>query len=64
MLLCGISSLAIYNSVLTTTQRQQVEGYLAWKWWGTGTAILQNTHPYYYAQPNDIGTMFNPKSVS
>ena len=60
----AISSVIIYNSILSTTQRQQVEGFLAWKWWGTGTAILQNTHPYYYAQPDDIGTMFNPKSVS
>jgi hypothetical protein len=34
-----------YNSVLTTTQRQQVEGYLAWKWGLQAT--LPTTHPYY-----------------
>ncbi len=33
-----------YNSVLTTPQRQQVEGYLAWKW-GL-QANLPANHPY------------------
>jgi len=33
-----------YNSILNTTQRQQVEGYLAWKW-GL-QANLPSTHPY------------------
>jgi hypothetical protein len=33
-----------YNTVLTTTQRQQVEGYLAQKW-GL-TASLPSTHPF------------------
>ena len=28
----NISEVIIYNTALTTTQRQQVEGYLAWKW--------------------------------
>jgi sugar lactone lactonase YvrE len=27
-----ICEVLIYNSVLTTTQRQQIEGYLGWKW--------------------------------
>jgi len=26
----------IFNSILSTAQRQQVEGYLAWKWLGSG----------------------------
>ena len=31
--LCGaVSTLAFYNTVLTTTQRTQLEGYLAWKY--------------------------------
>ncbi len=34
-----------YSVALTTAQRQQVEGYLAWKW-GT-QASLPTTHPYY-----------------
>jgi hypothetical protein len=33
-----------YNSALNTTQRQQVEGYLAWKWGLVGN--LPSTHPY------------------
>ena len=33
-----------YNSALTTAQRQQVEGYLAWKW--GFAASLPSTHPY------------------
>jgi hypothetical protein len=34
-----------YNSVLNTTQRQQVEGYLAWKWGLTSN--LPTSHPFY-----------------
>jgi hypothetical protein len=37
----------IYNTGHTTNQRQQIEGYLAWKWGIT----LANTHPYYSAPP-------------
>ena len=60
----GISSLAIYNTVLTTSQRQQVEGYLAWKWWGSGSAILTNTsHPYYSVPIGDIGMIFNSSTI-
>ena len=35
----------VYNSILTDTQRQQVEGYLAWKWGLTNQ--LPSTHPNY-----------------
>ena len=34
----------IYNSPLSTSQRQQVEGYLAWKWGLQGS--LPSTHAY------------------
>jgi hypothetical protein len=34
----------IYTSSITTAQRQQVEGYLAWKWGLQGS--LPSTHPY------------------
>ncbi len=34
-----------YSVALTTAQRQQVEGYLAWKWGTQGS--LPTTHPYY-----------------
>ena len=39
-----ISEILVYNTALTTTQRQQVEGYLAAKW-GLQTN-LPVTHPY------------------
>jgi len=34
-----------FSTLLTTSQRQQIEGYLAWKW-GLQTT-LPSTHPYY-----------------
>ena len=39
-----------YDGILTTTQRQQVEGYLAWKW-GI-QASLPGSHPYASINPN------------
>jgi len=45
-----ISELIIYNYALTPTQRQQVEGYLAWKW-GL-QAQLQPSHPASVAPPS------------
>ena len=45
----SIGEVCFFNSVLSTTNRQLVEGYLAWKW-GT-EALLPNTHPYYSAAP-------------
>jgi hypothetical protein len=39
----------VYTSPLTTSQRQQVEGYLAWKW-GLQTN-LPSTHPYAKVRP-------------
>ena len=40
-----IGEILVYNSALTTTQRQSVEGYLAWKW-GIKSS-LPATHPFY-----------------
>ena len=40
-----ISEILIYSDVLSTTDRQSVEGYLAWKW-GINTS-LPSSHPYY-----------------
>ena len=39
-----------YNSILTTSQRQQVEGYLAWKW-GLRSS-LPGGHPYINFPPS------------
>jgi hypothetical protein len=44
-----ISEIIVYNSALTTIQRQQIEGYLAWKW-GLQSSLI-NTNPYYSAAP-------------
>jgi hypothetical protein len=38
-----------YDNVLSTTNRQILEGYLAWKW-GLRTSLPTN-HPYYNASP-------------
>ena len=63
----------IFNYALTTSQAQQIEGYLAWKW-GL-KANLPLSHPYYYA-PTYSGTAygnisnvialkyFNPTTIS
>ena len=40
----NIGEILVFNSVLTTSQRQQVEGYLAQKWRLTGS--LPSTHPF------------------
>ena len=45
-----ICELVYYTTTLSTAQRQQVEGYLAWKW-GL-QASLSVGHPYASASPN------------
>jgi hypothetical protein len=39
-----ISEVLCYNTSLTLSQRQQIEGYLAWKW--ALVPLLPSTHPY------------------
>ena len=51
-----ISEVIIYNSRIPSLQRQDIEGYLAWKW-GINNK-LQATHPHYYQPPENI-TSFN-----
>ena len=46
----SVSEGIIFNTILTTAERQVVEGYLAWKW-GT-RASLDPTHPYKTVQPS------------
>jgi hypothetical protein len=46
-----ISELVSYNLSLTTSDRQKIEGYLAWKWGLTGS--LPSTHPYKNSRPLD-----------
>ena len=47
---CDIAEVILYNSVLTTLQVQQIEGYLAWKWGLQGN--LPVGHPYKNAPPS------------
>ena len=42
----------IFDSFLTTTQRQLMEGYLAWKW-GLQAGLPSN-HPYFNSKPPQI----------
>ena len=53
-----INEFIVFNTVLTTTQRQQIEGYLAWKWGLQGS--LPSDHPYKSASPN----ITNPYNVT
>jgi hypothetical protein len=44
------SEILIYNTPLTATQRQQIEGYLAWKW--SLQTQLPSNHPYKLSPPS------------
>ena len=45
-----------YNATLSTSQRQQVEGYLAGKWGLQG--LLPTTHPYYEIIPAAVSSYY------
>lgn len=45
----NISEMILFPRVLTTTEFQQVEGYLAWKWNLVGS--LPTNHPYFSVKP-------------
>lgn len=44
-----IGEVILYNTAVSTSQRQQVEGYLAWKW--NLVSLLPASHPYKLAPP-------------
>lgn len=44
------NEILIYTSALTPGQRQQIEGYLAWKW--SLVSLLSAQHPFKYFPPN------------
>jgi hypothetical protein len=50
----NIYDVIMYNTTLSTLQRQQIEGYLAWKW-GL-QANLPADHPYKSAAPTSTST--------
>jgi len=43
------AEMILLNSVLSTTDQQKMEGYLAWKWNQSG--LLSTSHPYKYFAP-------------
>ena len=45
----SLNEVIIYRSALSSTQRRQMEGHLAWKW-GINSS-LPTTHPYYEVRP-------------
>jgi hypothetical protein len=47
-----------YDAELTVSQRQTVEGYLAWKWGTQG--LLAPTHPSYSSPPPPLGIVYLP----
>jgi hypothetical protein len=57
-----IQEILFYNSVLTLAQRQQVEGYLAWKW-GVQTN-LPVAHPYYSTSALAAVASVGPASIT
>lgn len=57
----NICEIIVYNFTMTQVQRQQVEGYLAWKWGLKNT--LSSTHPYYKYQPSQVFNNINPPGV-
>jgi hypothetical protein len=46
----ALSELILFSNTLTTAQRQQMEGYLAWKW-GLQATLPTSTHPYRTFKP-------------
>jgi hypothetical protein len=56
-----IGEILLYNTALTTSQRQQVEGYLAYKWGLTSS--LSATHPFKKIQPSS-SLPFSPTGIS
>jgi len=47
-----VAELMVFNVALSDTQRQFVEGYLAWKWGFSN--LLPPTHPYYIYAPQSL----------
>jgi hypothetical protein len=57
-----IGEILVYNSVLTTSQRQTIEAYLARKWGLTVSGQFLSTHPFKSIPPASIPTL--PVAVS
>lgn len=46
----GIGEFVMYNNVLSSNDRQKIEGYIQWNWFGNGNN-LPLTHPYRSVAP-------------
>ena len=57
----NVYEVLFYNSVLTTSQCQQIEGYLAWKW--NNISSLPSTHPFKKFRPS-TALPFLPKQIT
>ena len=72
----NIAEILVYNNIFTNSQRQQIEGYLAWKWglvaslpaghpYLTNNAIFYNPFPSTTpAQTRSISSIFKPTNYA
>jgi len=49
----SIYEIIVYNASLTAAQRQEIEGYLSWKW-SIGLNVITPTHPFYTFPPSSV----------
>jgi hypothetical protein len=59
----NISEIIIYNGILSTPQRQQVEGYLAWKWGLVSSSSPADTKKLIFWADQSIGTSSSSLAV-
>lgn len=57
--IANVSEILVYNVTLSSSQRQLVEGYLAWKW--NAVNLLPSNHPYKNTPVYTINTI--PRSL-
>lgn len=55
----GLSAIAIYNSILSVMEIEMLEGFMAWKWWGSGV-VLPTTHRFKNQPPTGYQTLSAP----
>ncbi|OUV63921.1 MAG: hypothetical protein CBC82_03825, partial [Cellvibrionales bacterium TMED122] len=56
-----LAEILIYDTVLSASDRQKIEGYLAHKWGLTGA--LSDSHPFKSNQPTSVGLSNNAVSI-
>ena len=58
----NVYEVIVYNTALTAGQRQQIEGYLSWKW-SIGLNVITPTHSFYTFPPSAL-LPFYPTDIS